>query len=235
LRLAADGAAVAIVYRRRAADAARVVESIQEKGGRALAVEADLSAGEAAVAVETVERGLGHVDILVNNAAVFERGDLEDFDFSKMDAMRRTNVDGLVMMTRAVIAGMKERRWGRIINLTSIAATGTSLAGTTFYAATKAAVITLTRRFAMTLGPHGITVNAIAPGYVETEMVVADKSAEERATIHDALAARAMMQRVGAPEDIAHAASFLASEGAGFVTAQVLTVDGGRTDYIAHA
>jgi 3-oxoacyl-[acyl-carrier protein] reductase len=105
---------------------------------------------------------------------------------------------------------------------------GTSTAGTTFYAATKAAVITLTRRFALDLGPHGITVNAVAPGFIATDM------ATQSGADFDAIAAKAMMRRIGTPEDIAAAASFLVSEQAGFITAQVLTVDGGRTDFIAH-
>jgi 3-oxoacyl-[acyl-carrier protein] reductase len=124
---------------------------------------------------------------------------------------------------------MQSRGWGRIVNIASIAGIGTSTAGTTFYAATKAAVITLTRRFALDLGPHGITVNAIAPGFIATDM------ATQSGADFDAIAAKAMMRRVGTPDDIAAAASFLASEQAGFITAQVLTVDGGRTDFIAHA
>jgi len=165
----------------------------------------------------------------VNNAGVFRKGDLADFEQSQMDDMRDVNVDGLVRITRSVAGDMKARRWGRIVNITSIAGIGTSAVGTTFYAATKAAVITLTRRFALDLGPHGITVNAIAPGFIATDM------AAESGANFDAIAAKAMMRRVGTPDDIASAVSFLVSEQAGFITAQVLTVDGGRTDFIAHS
>ena len=105
---------------------------------------------------------------------------------------------------------MQARRWGRIVNLASVAGIGMSTAGTTFYSATKAAVITLTRRFALDLGPHGITVNAIAPGFIATDMAVASGAD------FDAIAAKTMMRRVGTPDDIAAAASFLASEEAGF-------------------
>jgi 3-oxoacyl-[acyl-carrier protein] reductase len=145
-----------------------------------------------------------------------------------MEGMRNVNVDGLVRVTRAVADDMKARGWGRIVNVASIAGMGTSAAGTTFYAATKAAVITLSRRFALDLGPHGVTVNAIAPGFIATDMT-AQSGAD-----FDAIAAKAMMRRVGTPDDIAAAASFLALEQAGFITAQVLTVDGGRTDFISH-
>ena len=155
-------------------------------------------------------------------------------DYTQMDAMRRTNVDGLVHATRAVVEGMKARGFGRIVNLTSIAAHGTELSGTTFYAATKSAVIALTRRFALQLGPYGITVNAVAPGFIVTDMATADGNpAEAQATI-DAMAARAMVRRTGLPEDIANVVAFLVSSDSSFITAQTLTVDGGRTDYIAH-
>ena len=229
LRLARDGAAVAVNYRERRDRAEEVVEEIKASGGRAVAVAADLaSADDCTRLVETTRKLLGPIEILVNNAGVFRKGDLADFDFSQMDGMRNINVDGLVRVTRAVADDMKASRWGRIVNITSIAGLGTSTGGTTFYAATKAAVITLSRRFALDLGPHGITVNAIAPGFIATDM------AAQSGADFDAIAARAMMRRVGTPDDIAAAVSFLASEQAGFITAQLLTVDGGRTDYIAH-
>jgi len=230
IRLAQDGAAVAVNYRERRDQAEEVVEAIARSGGRAVAIAADVaSASDCARLVERARKALGPVDILVNNAGVFRKGDLADFDLSQMDEMRNINVDGLVRVSRAVAGEMKARRWGRIVNLASIAGIGTGTAGTTFYAATKAAVITLTRRFALDLGPHGITVNAIAPGFIATDMA-AGSGAD-----FDAIAAKAMMRRVGTPDDIAAAVSFLASEQAGFITAQVLTVDGGRTDFIAHS
>jgi NAD(P)-dependent dehydrogenase (short-subunit alcohol dehydrogenase family) len=129
---------------------------------------------------------------------------------------------------------MQARGFGRIVNLTSIAAHGTAMAGTTFYAATKAAVAVLTRRFAMELGPHGITVNAVAPGFIETEMVAQGRTPAEIASLAVQLAAKAMVRRIGKPEDIAHAVAFLVSPESGFITGQVFTVDGGRMDYIGH-
>ncbi|MFN7922841.1 MAG: SDR family oxidoreductase [Bryobacteraceae bacterium] len=229
LRLAHDGYAVAVNFRTEAAKAAEVVTAARVLGATATAVQADVGdAGQVREMVATVERELGPVDVLVNNAGVLAKGDIGDFDLSRMEGMRRINVDGLVHVTRSVVDGMKARGFGRIINLTSIAALGTAKAGTTFYAATKAAVITLTRRFALDLGPHGITVNAIAPGFILTDM------ATSSGMNLDAVTAVTMMRRAGTPEDIAHAAAFLAHESSSFITAQVLTVDGGRMDYIAH-
>jgi len=235
LRLAREGAAVGVNYRHRATEAENVVALIHQQSGRALAVQADV--GDAAQVVAVAERiasELGPIDILVNNAGVLAKGDLADFDYTQMEAMRRTNVDGLVHATRAVVGDMMARGFGRIVNLTSVAAHGTAISGTTFYAATKSAVIALTRRFAMQLGPYAITVNAVAPGFILTDMATANGNpAEAQATI-DAMAARAMVRRTGLPEDIANAVAFVVSSDSSFITAQTLTVDGGRTDYIAH-
>jgi 3-oxoacyl-[acyl-carrier protein] reductase len=235
LRLASEGVAVGVNYRVCAEDAGRVVAEITARGGRAVAVGGDVS-DEAAVAamVGKVEAELGPIDILVNNAGIFRRMELGDVDWDVMDQMQRTNVRGVVNPIRAVADGMKQRGYGRIVNLSSIAAHGTSMAGTTFYAATKAAVVILTRRFALELGPCGITVNAIAPGFIATDLVWVDRTREEVEQLFATLAEKAMMRRVGQPEDIAAAAAYLASDEAGFITAQVITVDGGRTDYINH-
>ena len=231
LRLARDGAAVGVNYREQASAAEAVVREIRAGGGRAMAVRADVAdEGQVHDMVARVTAELGAVDVLINNAGVSHRGDLASFDPSTMEDMRRINVDGVIATTRAVIESMKARGFGRIVNLSSVAGLGTAMAGTTFYAVTKAAVIALTRRFALELGPHGITVNAVAPGFVLTDMARAGRTEADFA----ALAAGTMVRRNGAPEDIAHAVAFLASPESGFVTAQILTVDGGRMNYIGH-
>ena len=235
LRLAREGAAVAVNYRQSKHEAEAVVTQICESGGRALAVQADLGDLKAAGAMaQVVLEALGSLDILINNAAIIHRGDLEEYDPAALEEMWRINVAGLSALTSAAARGMKARGWGRIVNVASIAAHGTVMPKTTFYAATKAAVVTLTRRFAMDLGPYGVTVNAIAPGFILTDMVSVDRTPEEAQATLERIAAKAMMRRTGRPEDIAHVAAFLASEECGFLTAQTITVDGGRMDYTGH-
>ncbi|MGP8247565.1 MAG: SDR family NAD(P)-dependent oxidoreductase [Bryobacteraceae bacterium] len=234
-RLAGEGAAVCVNYLTREAEAEALVNEIRTGGGPAIAVRADV--GDAAQVEEmmrVIQAELGPPSILVNNAGAIYRATLETFDAAGMETMRRTNVDGLIHVTRAAMSGMKERRYGRIVNLGSVAGHGTSLPGSAFYAATKAAVAMLTRRFAMELGPYGITVNAVAPGFVQTEMVKEGRTPDEYARLVRTIQEHSMLGRVGSPEDIAHAVAFLAAPESGFITAQVITVDGGRMDYIGH-
>ena len=233
--LAARGAAVCVNYTARAADAETAVAGIAAAGGRAIAVQADVADAEAVTAmVDRASRELGAVTILVNNAGVSVPATLDSYDPAAMQRMRGVNVDGVINTVRAVLPGMRERGYGRIVNVASNAAIGTALPGTTFYAATKAEVLILTRRFALELGPRGITVNAVAPGWIVTEMARAGRSEEDFQARVRMLSERAMMGRTGQPEDIANAVAFFAAPASGFVTAQVLTVDGGRMDYIGH-
>ena len=148
--------------------------------------------------------------------------------------MRRINVEGVTNVTRAVIGGMRERRYGRIVNVSSIAAIGTALPGNAFYAATKAEVAILTKRFAMELGSHNVTVNAVAPGFVRTDLTRGGRCAADWPGTEERFAAKAMLGRIGESEDIANAIAFLSSPASGWITAQILTVDGGRMDYIGH-
>jgi NAD(P)-dependent dehydrogenase (short-subunit alcohol dehydrogenase family) len=177
---------------------------------------------------------LGEVTILVNNAGIAWQGTLDTYDSEQVARMRQVNVEGVINATRAVIGGMRKRRYGRIVNVSSIAAIGTALPGNAFYAATKSEVAILTRRFAIELGPHNITVNAVAPGFVRTDMTQRGRGAADWQGTERDLAARAMMRRIGEPEDVANAIVFLASPESGWITAQMLTVDGGRMDYIGH-
>lgn len=235
LRLASDGAAVCANYVQRADCAESLVDEIRAAGGQAIALGADVGdfAQVEKLVVRTTE-DLGPISILVNNAGVAWRATLDTFEAEGMARMRRTNVDGLIYVTQLVARGMRERGYGRIVNLGSIAGHGTALPGNAFYAATKAAVSVLTRRFALELGPHGITVNAVAPGFILTDLVKVGRSEEEYAALLASMSQRTMVGRSGHPEDIANAVAFLATPQASFVTAQTITVDGGRVDYIGH-
>jgi 3-oxoacyl-[acyl-carrier protein] reductase len=233
--LARRGAAVCVNYTAHADEGEAVVTEIANAGGRAIAVAADVADPAALNAmVAHAEAELGPVTILVNNAGVAWRGTLDTYDQDQVARMRQVNVEGVIHATRAVMQSMRAQRYGRIVNVASIAAIGTALSGNAFYAATKAEVVILTRRFALELGQHGITVNAVAPGFVRTDMTQRGRGAADWPGTEQAFAARAMMGRIGEPEDIANAVAFLASPESGWITAQVLTVDGGRMDYIGH-
>lgn len=233
--LGARGAAVAVNYTAHADAADSIVAEIKSAGGRAIVVQADVSDAAAVEAmVARVQKECGAPTILVNNAGIAAQATLDTYEPEKFVRMRQVNVDGTINTTRAVMGGMRQRRYGRIVNIVSIAGIGTALAGNAFYAATKAGAIVLTRRFAMELGPDGITVNAVAPGFVRTDMTQQGRGASDWDAVEKDFAARAMMRRIGEPEDIAFAVAFLAAPEAGWLTAQTLVVDGGRMDYIGH-
>ncbi len=234
--LAKRGAAVCVNYVAHAEAAEALAKEILAGGGRAVAASADVSDPKAVEAmVARTEAELGPITILVNNAGIALQATLDTFDAGDFARMREINVDGVIHATRAVMAGMRARRYGRIINISSVAGIGTALPGNAFYAATKAAVIILTRRFAMELGEAGITVNAVAPGFVRTDMTEGKRSAEEWEKVSKRLAERAMTGRIGEAADIANAVAFFAAPEASWVTGQVLAVDGGRLDYLGHA
>src|SRR3984957_12304315 len=204
-RLAREGASVCVNYLSRADAAESLVADINANGGRAIAVAADV-ADDAAVEgmVDRVAAAFGPVTILVNNAGISHSATLESYDPENLERMRQVNGNGVIHTTRAVMADMRRQRYGRIVNITSIAALGTSLPGNAFYAATKAEAQILTLRFAMELGPHGITVNAVAPGFIQADMTL-DAAATRRA---QEIGALAMLGRVGGPDDVANAVAF---------------------------
>src|SRR5215475_1071293 len=168
--LAQRGAAVCVNYAAHADAAEALIVEIAAAGGRAIAAADVAQPAPVEAMVARTEAELGPVTILVNNAGVAWQGTLDTYDREQVARMRQVNVEGVIHATRAVMGGMRARRYGRIVNVSSIAAIGTALSGNAFYAATKAEVVILTRRFAMELGQHGITVNAVAPGFVRTEM-----------------------------------------------------------------
>jgi 3-oxoacyl-[acyl-carrier protein] reductase len=235
LLLAQRGAAVCVNYATRGDAAHAVAHEIGAAGGRAMAAGGDVADVTAVEAMaDRVIKQFGPVTILVNNAGISYPSTLETYDREQLERMRQVNVEGIIHTTRAVMGSMRSQHYGRIVNVTSIAAIGTIASGTTFYAATKAAATILTRRFAMELGPYGITVNAVAPGFVRTDMTQGHFDNEEWKKMESDFSKRAMMGRIGRPEDIANAVAFLAAPESSWITAQQLVVDGGRADYISH-
>lgn len=237
IRFAEEGAAVAINYCKNRELADEVAKTILSSGGKGVIVQADVAnSAQVQEMVEAVLKIYGSIDILVNNAGVVVPAPtLMEASWQDLDRMIDVNLRGVIHCVRTVARGMMERRYGRIINLSSIAALGTSFVGTTGYAATKAAVISLTKRLALELGPYNITVNAIAPGFIRTDMALRDGALPRTRSDLEVIARKTMLGRLGEPEDIAHTALFLASDESSFITSQILTVDGGRMDFLSHS
>lgn len=224
-RLARDGAAVAVLDRD---PGSATVAGIEQAGGRAIAVGADVSDAEAVrSAVEEVAERLGPPGILVNNAGAARDNLLFHLSPADWDLVLGVNLRGTFLMTQAVAEHMAKLGWGRVVNLSSIAAIGN--VGQVNYSAAKAGVEGLTKTLALELGPLNITVNAVAPGYIATEMTaaLAGRAGRSAAEHQAEVAASIPLGRVGQPEDIANVVSFLAGEQAGFVSGQVIHVAGG--------
>ena len=234
--LAARGVAVAINYASRPDAAESLAADIRAQGGRAITIQADVANQQAVQAMTAqTEAELGPITILVNNAGIAWAATIDTWEPIGFARLRAVNVDGTIHTIQAVAPAMRARKYGRIVNISSVASFGTTgFVGNHFYASTKAEVNILTKRFALELGEHGITVNAVAPGLIRSDMTQGEKSDAEWTEMRDNFARVAMMARVGEPEDIARAITFLAAPDAGFITAQVLAVDGGRKDYIGH-
>src|SRR5919197_806554 len=216
--LARAGARVAVVGR----DAARADEVADALGGGAKGFFADIAnTGDVARLVEEVEQGLGSLDILVNNAGITRDNILLRLKDEDWDAVLQANLRGAFAAIRASTRGMMKRRWGRIINITSVVGI-VGNKGQANYAASKAGLIGLTKSVAKELASRNILSNAVAPGFIETDMTAA-MTPEARTT----LAQQIPLERLGTPNDIAGIVGFLASDYATYITGQVFVVDGG--------
>jgi len=226
-RLAADGMAVAVLDLNEA-DCASTVIQIENAGGKALAVGCDVSkTDQVNAAVERIAAELGEPTVLVNNAGVIRDNLLFKMTDDDFDAVIGVHLRGAFLMTRAVQKYMTEQKWGRIVNLSSSSALGNR--GQANYSAAKAGLQGFTKTLAKELGKFGITANSVAPGFIVTDMTAAT-AARIGVPFEDFQKARAEqipVHRVGQPEDVAHVISFLVSEGAGFVSGQVIYVAGG--------
>jgi 3-oxoacyl-[acyl-carrier protein] reductase len=218
--LAECGARVAIVGR----DLAKAEQVAAEIGSNAMGFATDVSDIASVVKlVADVEAAFGGIDILVNNAGLTRDNLLMRIKDDDWDAVLDTNLRGAFVATRAATRGMMKRRWGRVINITSIVGINGNK-GQANYAASKAGLIGFTKSVAKELGSRNILANAVAPGFIETDMTAA-MTPEARS----AMAGQIPLERLGAPMDIAAAVAFLASDLASYITGQVLVVDGGMT------
>jgi 3-oxoacyl-[acyl-carrier protein] reductase len=227
LRLAQDGFAVAVLDLDESA-AKGTVELIEAAGGRALAVGADVSdAEQVEAAVNRVAAELGAPTVLVNNAGVLRDNMLFKMSDSDWDIVMNVHLRGAFLMSRAVQKHMIEAKWGRIVSMSSTSALGNR--GQANYSTAKAGLQGLTKTLAIELGKFGVTANAVAPGFIETEMTkaTADRMGIPFDDFIKGAASQIPVARVGQPEDIAHLVSFFVSEGAGFVSGQIVYAAGG--------
>ena len=222
VKLAAEGAVVIINYNRSKDEAEKVKEQIEASGGQVKLIQCNVASFESCEKMfEEVMKEFGRIDILVNNAGITKDGLLMKMSEDDFDAVVDTNLKGAFHCIRCVSRAMIRQRSGRIINISSVSGV-LGNAGQANYAASKAGVIGLTKSAARELAGRKITVNAVAPGFIRTEMTaVLSEKVKEKAVL------QIPMERFGEAEDVAQAVAFLASEQAGYITGQVLCVDGG--------
>lgn len=226
LELAKAGAKIVINYAGNAAAAQEVLKAIQDMGGQAIAVQANIAvAAEVDELIQKTVTAFGSIDILVNNAGITRDALLMRMKEADWDAVLNTNLKGVFLCTKAVSKLMLKQRSGRIINMTSVVGL-TGNASQANYAAAKAGVVGFTKSMAKELGSRGITVNAVAPGFIATDMTeVLPDSVKEQMT------STIPLGRPGTPSDVAKAVLFLCSDAAAYITGQTLNVDGGMVMY----
>jgi 3-oxoacyl-[acyl-carrier protein] reductase len=224
LRLAAEGANVAVSYRSNNDVAEETAEAVRAVGVACELFKGDVASPEDVQALfKGVSDVFGRVDILINNAGITRDNIMMRMKEDEFDEVLRTNLGGTYLCTRAALRPMVRARWGRIVNVSSVVGL-VGNAGQANYAASKAGIIGFTKSVAREVAQRGITANAVAPGYVETELT--GRLPEE---VKDRIRSQVPMGRFGEAEEVAEVVAFLAGEGAGYVTGQTIAVDGGMT------
>lgn len=222
LKLARDGFAVAVNYASSEAKAEKVVAQIETAGGRAVALQADVSDPDAVVSLfSTVTDELGPVHVLVNNAGITDDGLVLRMSADQWDSVLNTNLRSVFLCTKAALRSMVRARSGRIINISSVSGISGN-PGQGNYSAAKAGIIGFTKSVAKEVGSRGITVNAVAPGFIKTDM-----TETLGAAVIDGVEQQIALGRMGLPKEVASMVGYLASSDASYITGQVIVVDGG--------
>ena len=236
LAFAREGADVVVNYRSRADKAEEVVSQVKEMGRKAIAIQADVSdRSQVDQMVETIIKEFGRIDILMNNAGAISRAEFLETSQEDWNIPMRTNLDGTFNCTQAVAKHMVEKRYGKIISVSSVMGLGLNLTRLTSYGVSKGALITFTKLVALELGKYGINVNAIAPGVILTEFTYEGRTEAEVQAHIERQKQNSMLGTVGKPEDIANVAVFLASDESAFITGQLIVSDGGSLVLLSHS
>ena len=230
MSFASEGAAV-VVTARHIEQAHQVVDEIKKQGGTAIAFKVDVvNRADVRNLVKSTLENFKAIHILVNNAGISQKASLLEMTEEDWDTVLDIDLKGVFNCTQAVLGHMMEQRYGKIINISSVSGIGLPEIGAAHYGTSKAGVVQLTKDTALEAGPYGINVNCIAPGLIVTPMVYARRTKEELERYIEDSKGRAMLGRVGRPEDIANLALFLASDDSSYMTGQVICCDGGRHD-----
>ncbi len=233
LALAERGCNVIVNYYSSQDRAEEVVKAIEKMGRKALAVKCDVSKKQDVENLfKTTLNEFGKIDILVNNAGIFMGASLLETTEEMWDKLMGINLKGVFLCTQAAAEHMADRRYGKIVNISSTSGFGVAVFGETNYSISKAGVIQLTKSSAFELGKYNINVNCVAPGAIQTDMLRGDMSDEEYDCLVKSKRKASSLGMVGTPEDIAKAVLFFASDLSNFITGKILLVDGGRRDFI---